>query len=117
MTRLLYRLLQAYFSYHPAPMLDRIYRSMGVVGIHAYRRLIRPWIDNECQFQVTCSQLTLELISGPEPFPSVSRQCLQRYCECSRPFDRIRIGHEVTFISNLGREVPAEEVAPTLREL
>ncbi len=116
MTRFLYRLLQAYFSYHPAPWLDRIYRTMGVWGIHAYRRLIRPWIDNECQFQVTCSQLTLVLIAGSEPFPSVSRQCLQRYCECSRPFDRIRIGHDVTFISTLGREVPAEEVAPALRQ-
>ena len=115
MIRLLYRLLTAYFSYTPRPALERAYRQVLVVGIRAYRLLIRPFISNECQFAVTCSQLTLDLITSQAPFDDVRQRCLQRYCECSRPFDRVRVGNRLLFYSCEGRELDAQEVSAHLR--
>jgi putative component of membrane protein insertase Oxa1/YidC/SpoIIIJ protein YidD len=112
LTRLLYRLLQAYFSCSPKPAWERVYRQLLVMGVRSYRVLIRPFISNECQFSVTCSQFTLDLIAGYEPFDQVRQRCLQRYCECSRPFDRILVGDRQLFISCVGREVDAQEVSP-----
>lgn len=115
MIRLLYRLLTAYFSHTPRPVVERAYRQLLVVGIRTYRLLVRPFISNQCQFSVTCSQLTLDLITGPESFERVRQRCLQRYCECSRPFDRVRIGERTLFISRTGREVDMQEVSAQLR--
>jgi putative component of membrane protein insertase Oxa1/YidC/SpoIIIJ protein YidD len=113
--RLLYRLLKAYFSCLPKPALERVYRQLLVIGIRFYRMLIRPFISNECQFAVTCSQFTLDLIESCEPFDQVRKRCLQRFCECSRPFDRVHVGHRLVFISCEGRELDAQEVSPQLR--
>jgi putative component of membrane protein insertase Oxa1/YidC/SpoIIIJ protein YidD len=113
--QLLYRLLNAYFSYKPRPYLDRAYRQVLVAGVRIYRLLIRPFISNECQFAVTCSQLTLDLISSRESFDKVRQQCLQRYCECSLPFDRVRIGNRLLFISSQGRQLDEQEVSEQLR--
>ena len=115
MIQLLYRLLNAYFSYKPRPHLDRAYRQVLVAGVRIYRLFIRPFINNECQFAVTCSQLTLDLISSRESFDEVRQQCLQRYCECSLPFDRVRIGNRLLFISSQGRQLDEQEVSEQLR--
>jgi len=113
--QLLYRLLDVYFSHKPRPYLDRAYRQVLVVGIRAYRLLIRPFINNECQFSVTCSQLTLDLISSRVSFDKVRQQCLQRYCECRLPFDSVRVGNRLLFISSQGRQLDEQEVSERLR--
>ena len=115
MIRLLYRLLKAYFARSPQPAWEGVYRQVLVMGIRVYRMLIRPCISNECQFAVSCSQFTLDRITSQEPFEQVRQRCLQRYCECSRPFDRVRVGHRWLFISCEGREVDPHEVSPQLR--
>ncbi len=115
MIRLLYSLLKAYFSCSPKPTLEWVYRRLLVIGIRFYRILIRPFISNECQFAVTCSQFTLDLITSSEPFDQVRQRCLQRFCECSRPFDRVQVGNRLLFISCEGRELDEQEVSPQLR--
>ena len=115
MIQLLYRLLNAYFSHKPRPYFDGAYRQVLVTGIRTYRLLIRPFISNECQFAVTCSQLTLDLISSRESFDMVRQQCLQRYCECRLPFDCVRIGNRLLFISSQGRQLDEQEVSERLR--
>ena len=99
----------------PKPTLERPYRQLLIIGIRFYRILIRPFISNECQFAVTCSQFTLDLAASCEPFEQVMQRCLQRYCECSRPFDRVLVGNRLRFISCEGREVDPREVSPKLR--
>lgn len=112
---MLHRLLTAYFSYVPKPFFERVYRQLLISGIRFYRIFIRPFIGNECQFDVTCSQLTLELITSRKPFDLVGQQCLQRYCECSLPFSQIRVGNRLLFVSGQGREVDLQEVSQHLK--
>lgn len=115
MTRLLYRLLKAYFYITPNPKLDWVYRYFLVAGVHFYRFFIRPWIGERCQFSVSCSQFTLEQITSYKPFEVVRYECLQRYCECSFPLSSVRIGNRHLFITSEGRELDESEVSVRVR--
>jgi len=107
---LLHRLLKVYFSNMPKPFFEKAHRKILIFGIFFYRLLIRRFISNHCQFSVTCSQFTLDLLRRDGKFKDISLLCLQRFCECSRPFDRIQVGKEVIFISCMGRQVDVQEV-------
>jgi len=114
MKRLLYRLLKAYFLHNPRNAYERSYRQILIIGIYLYRWLIKPFSVNKCQFAISCSQYTLSLIKSPEPFEVVRKKCLQRYCECSKPFDCVRIGNNFVFISCQGRQLGPQEYSQDL---
>ena len=111
MNTLLYGLLKVYFSHIPGKKLDFAYRKILIIGIFFYRLIIRPFIKNRCQFLITCSQFTLELIKSQDPFDKVSLLCLERFCECSLPFDRVRTGEKVIFLSHNGRQIDTKDVS------
>ena len=103
-------LLEFYFRIDLPVYFNRLHRQCGIIGIFAYRIFLKGFIKRRCNFVVGCSEFTLQRLMGSEPFELIKRECLDRYCECSRGLNWVSNGRFVQFSSSVRSCIPIDEI-------